>query len=197
MANISTEMIKCRRLLLIAIISTMLVVYPFSTVTINSTQSNDASNCIYMFGQAEMNIPKTTDPSSWSMFHHDAAHTGYSTSSAPTTNNLLWSYQTAGPVYSSPAIADRKVFFGSNDGKIYCLNADNGELVWEYTTGGAVKSSPAVSEGMVFIGSDDKKLYCLSVENGSLLWSFQTTGAIHSSPTVANGKVFFASYQEG
>ena len=64
-------------------------------------------------------------------------------------------------MFSSPAVVSGRVYVGSNDKKIYCLNATTGESLWSYTTGGAVQSSPAVANGRVYVGSYDYKIYCL------------------------------------
>ena len=96
----------------------------------------------------------------WPMFGHGLQHTRYSTSTAPATNDVLWSYQTGFNVRSSPAVADGKVFVGSSDNKVYCLDASDGSLIWTYQTGGDVRSSPAVADGKVFVGSRDDKIYC-------------------------------------
>ena len=101
----------------------------------------------------------------WTMFRHDLQHSGYSTSLAPNTNNTLWSYTTGDWVDSSPAVADGKVYIGSDDSKAYCLDADTGGLIWSYTTGDNVFSSPAVADGKVYIGSLDFKVYCFMDEN--------------------------------
>lgn len=53
----------------------------------------------------------------WPTFHHDLTHAGYSTSTSPNTNQILWNYTTGGPVYASPAVADGIVYVGSIDGK--------------------------------------------------------------------------------
>ena len=78
----------------------------------------------------------------WPMFGHDLQHTRYSLSPAPSTNDVLWSYQTGGEVYSSPAVADGRVFVGSDDGQVYCLDASDeplGErLIWSFQTGSKV-----------------------------------------------------------
>lgn len=50
--------------------------------------------------------------SEWPMFRHDLNHSGYSTSTAPTTNNVLWSYPTEGAVFSSPAVVSDRVYVG-------------------------------------------------------------------------------------
>jgi hypothetical protein len=99
----------------------------------------------------------------WPMFHHDLTHTGYSTSKAPKTNATLWSYTTGFDVYSSPAVADGRVYVGSLDKKVYCLNASTGSLIWSYTTGAQVFSSPAVADGKVYIGSRDYKVYAFGL----------------------------------
>ena len=65
---------------------------------------------------------------------------------------------------SSPAVADGKVYVGSGDNKVYCLDAvGNGDgttnVIWDYTTGNNVLSSPAVADGKVYVGSYDDKVY--------------------------------------
>jgi len=97
----------------------------------------------------------------WPMFRHDLQHTGYSTSRSPLISNLLWEYPTGRNVYSSPAVVNGKVFIGSNDHNVYCLDESSGSLIWSYLTQGAVKSSPAVVNGKVFVGSFDHNVYCL------------------------------------
>ena len=152
--------------------------------------------------------PTPTMPAEdWPMFHHDARHTGYSTSTAPDTNQVLWSYKAGNYVASSPVVADGKVFVYSGDewyddrpnpsNKIYALDKDTGEVIWvkSYETGiGALDPSPAVANGKVFVGSTNGKIYALDINNGKQIWSYETSYGkrtpIYTSPTVANGKVF-------
>jgi outer membrane protein assembly factor BamB len=127
------------------------------------------------------------------MFHHDPARVGYSESKAPSSSNLVWSFKTGGRVFSSPAVVDGRLYIGALDGKVYCLNAEDGTLLWSYTTGGAVYSSPAVVYGKVYVGSGDDKVYCLNAENGAYIWSFTADDDVNSSPAVVNGKVYVGS----
>ena len=55
----------------------------------------------------------------WPKFHHDVNQIGFSTSSAPDTDEVLWSYQTDSYITSSPAVIDGKVYVGSWDKKLY------------------------------------------------------------------------------
>jgi len=120
----------------------------------------------------------------WPMFHHDLNHTGYSTSKAPKTNQTLWSYTTGGNVRSSPAVADGKVYVGSRDSKVYCLNASTGSLIWSYTTGGFVYSSPAVADGKVYVGSDDFMVYAFGSHDVAITSVTPSTAQAYSGQTV-------------
>ena len=42
-----------------------------------------------------------------------------------------WSFVTDAPVRMAPTIVDRRVYFGSDDGRAYCVNADDGKLIWK------------------------------------------------------------------
>jgi outer membrane protein assembly factor BamB len=139
----------------------------------------------------QLNLVLTPVPDS-PMFHHDASHTGYSVSTVPVTNQLLWHYATGGVVSSSPAIAGGIAYVGSSDGNIYALDATTGVPMWNYTTGGTVRSSPAVDDGMVFVSSDDGYTYDFNAQTGTLQWKSMTGGG-QSSPAVANGVVYVGS----
>ena len=95
----------------------------------------------------------------WNMFRHDLNHSGYTPEAGPALNNTLWSFTTGDLIFSSPAVADGMVFFGSIDHKLYALNAsplsmsDKKRLIWNFTTDKFIYSSPAVSGGMVFFGA--------------------------------------------
>jgi len=130
----------------------------------------------------------------WPMFRHDPTHSGYSTSTAPETNTSLWNYTTGDLVLSSPAVANGKVYIGSDDLKVYCLNAETGEWIWDYTTGNNVRSSPAVADGKVYIGSWDYKVYCFDANTGVEIWNYTTDSWVISSPAIADGKVYIGSY---
>ncbi|MHC4741076.1 MAG: outer membrane protein assembly factor BamB family protein [Planctomycetota bacterium] len=45
--------------------------------------------------------------------------------------SVRWKYFAGGPVRLAPSLAGGNVFFGSDDGYAYCLNAADGTLVWK------------------------------------------------------------------
>ena len=129
----------------------------------------------------------------WPMFHNDANQNGFSTSSAPETNDVLWSYQTDYLITSSPNVLNGKVYIGSLDKKFYCFDMMNGNILWNFTTNGQITGSSAVGNGKVYFGSQDSTFYCLDADNGNQIWRFNTNFMIESSPTVKDDKVFFGS----
>ncbi|HEV8367531.1 MAG TPA: PQQ-binding-like beta-propeller repeat protein [Pyrinomonadaceae bacterium] len=76
------------------------------------------------------------------------------------TGKGVWTFVTRARVESSPAIADGRVFVGSNDGRFYVLNLNTGAKVWEFTAGAPLSASPAIAKGRIVIGSQDGRLYC-------------------------------------
>jgi len=84
----------------------------------------------------------------------------------------VWKFETGGFVDSTPAVADGRVYFGSWDSHLYCLDEDTGKLIWKYKTGDCVDSSPAVYGGRVYFASWDLNVYCLDAADGKLVWKF-------------------------
>jgi outer membrane protein assembly factor BamB len=137
--------------------------------------------------------PQTSTGDSWTMFGHDVASARYSTSSAPTSNQILWSTALDSQIRTSVTISGNNAYVGSFSGIIYALDASTGAKIWNFTTAGAVWSSPAVANGMVYVGSNDFTVYALYAATGSKAWSFATGGGVFSSPTVLGNIVYVGS----
>ena len=104
------------------------------------------------------------------MFRGGPGLTGVAGGDLPEKLNLLWSFKTGESVKSSAAIAQSRVFIGSDDGNLYALNLGDGKKLWMFKTGGAVESSPLVLEGRVYVGSSDNFLYALEAATGKMIW---------------------------
>lgn len=80
----------------------------------------------------------------------------------------LWHIDVGAQVLSTPAVADGRVYFGSNDGRVYAVNATSGSHIWNYSIGSAVQSSPAIVGGIVYVGSANNKLYAFGPSSETL-----------------------------
>ncbi len=103
---------------------------------------------------------------------------------------IAWQYtESEGAIFSSPAVAEDRVIFGSRDHLVYALRRDNGQRLWTFKTLDEVDSSPAVCGDKVLVGSSDGRLYMLRLSNGKKIWSYEVGQPIISSPAVARGVV--------
>src|SRR5438045_4204314 len=111
------------------------------------------------------------------MFRGNQAHTGVYSSEGPRTlHGVKWRFATGGRVVSSAVSRDGAIYFGSDDGNLYSVDAATGKQQWQFTTGGPVASTPAVDGGTVFFGSYDGKFYAVDTRSGALKWKFSGGG---------------------
>lgn len=107
----------------------------------------------------------------------------------PKAGTEAWRFPTKGQIWSSPAVANGVVYFGSFDDYVYALSAKSGKVLWQQKTGGEVQSSPVVADGVVYIGSDDGKVYALhaaATPGKQVIWSQLIGGQVWSSPAVSS-----------
>jgi hypothetical protein len=71
------------------------------------------------------------------------------------TPEAMWAYKTGGAIWGAPAVNDGTVYFGSDDGNLYAVDAQNGSLRWKFPSQGIVRSRPAILGGLVYFASDD------------------------------------------
>jgi len=143
----------------------------------------------------------TSSPGDWTEFHRDNMQRWNPYETVLGVNNvggLQLKWKNPIGIYlngleSSPATVNGVMYFGSDDGNVYALNADAGTKLWSYATGAPIISSPAVANGVVYAGSEIGSVYALNATTGVLLWSYGTGLDVFSSPSVANGVVYIGS----
>jgi outer membrane protein assembly factor BamB len=118
------------------------------------------------------------------------------------TGKVLWDFNSVNgqrmkEVFSSPCIADGRVFVGEgfhsdSDCKLYCIDAATGKKLWEHPTGSHTESSPCVAGVKVYTGAGADGLLCLNAATGDLVWQYKG-GHIDCPPTVAGQRVYGGS----
>ena len=66
------------------------------------------------------------------------------------TGNVIWDFQTTSHTESTPAVSNRKVYFGAGDDGLYCLDAETGRLKWRFSDA-HVDGGPLLHNGRVYI----------------------------------------------
>jgi len=101
-------------------------------------------------------------------------------------------------VFTSPAVADGRVFVVDGSGTAWCLRADTLEPVWSRRTAGGRAncnnvSSPAVVDGFVHFGTMAGAYYVLDAATGRVVRAIRTGDPIFSAPVLGNGRVYMAT----
>lgn len=87
--------------------------------------------------------------SPWPMFQRDARHTGRTNEIGPEQPNILWTYNTGTGMECGSVAMDEKarLYFGSLDNSLYCIDSSGGALVWSYEANEYVLSTAAIGNG--------------------------------------------------
>lgn len=83
-------------------------------------------------------------------------------------------------IFSTAAVANGIVYYGSLDNNIYALSENTGEILWKYKTGYHVWGQAAISDGIMYLGSDDWYLYAFGPESGPT-YRYYTSGDFTST----------------
>jgi len=110
-----------------------------------------------------------------------------------------WKFKTGGFVDSTPAVDGGRVYFGSWDHNLYCVDVKTGGQIWKFETGDCVDSSPAIYGGKVYFGSWDRNIYCLDAESGEEIWRYKMEPSNfddhrQSSPAVVKDVVYMGGF---
>lgn len=127
---------------------------------------------------------RTSAITTWPMTRGGPALSGNVAASAPVNPKVAWTFVATGPVTGEAALADGRVFIGTDKGTLHCLNAENGREQWRFETKGAITASPAIASGKVYVSSHDGNLYALTADTGKEVWRFTTQEKISSGATV-------------
>ncbi len=153
----------------------------FNSISVNSNLSTDKAQT----RQSNQIAP---------MFRGGPERLGVYETKSPDYGILIWNYTTGNQVQSSAILYENRIYFGSDDGNIYCLNAESGKKLWNYTAQNLVQSTPCIFEGRLYIGASDFGVYCLDAITGEFIWKFKANGPIVSSPLVVNNTVVVGSF---
>jgi len=75
---------------------------------------------------------------------------------------------------SDVVVVEGRLYLGTHEGRLLCLDAATRERVWGFQSGDAVLAAPAVAGGRVVFGSFDGHVYALDAATGELRWKHDT-----------------------
>ena len=111
---------------------------------------------------------------------------------------ISWSFNAGGAINTSVVVHNGKVYFGTNEGVVYCLKESTGEVNWstkvKLVEKGARKhfTTGVIEGGKLYMGSANKNLYSFDLSDGEILWQASTKDWIRSNPVVTDKGIYVA-----
>jgi len=94
---------------------------------------------------------------------------------------------------SDVTVAGNRLYVGTHDGRVVCLDREQGRPIWQFPSGESVLAAPAIEGSRVYFGSYDGSVYSLDASTGRLLWKRDTGKPVVSTPALAGDRVIVGS----
>jgi len=125
-----------------------------------------------------------------------------------------WKFFTGGPVRFAPTVYNGRVYFGSDDGYVYCLNAADGSAVWNkratdsdelmFANGRMVSVCPVrtavlVDNGVAYWGAGlfagaqtglDRYICACDANSGSWIWKMSPPKPVQGYPLASTNNLY-------
>jgi polyvinyl alcohol dehydrogenase (cytochrome) len=104
--------------------------------------------------------------------------------------------------FSQPTVVGGRLFFGSDNGFVYSVDARTGCVYWSFHAQGAIRSAPTVApiKGRpgtpfaVYVGDMQNRVYAVDAQTGAQLWvtrvDTQPRSHMTASPAYHDGRLF-------
>ncbi len=112
------------------------------------------------------------------------------------SGEVRWTFATQGPVRFAPTVYENKIFAGSDDGFVYCLDDEDGSLIWKYRAAPSeekvigngrmislwpVRTNVLVDDGIVYFAAgvfpyEGLYICALRADDGEEVWINDTIG---------------------
>jgi len=139
-------------------------------------------------GTAGESAYAVSDPSDWTTYRGDDTRKGSSTATIVATAAIRWTFTPhfrpfglgAGGEYlmpdvnpTQPIAVGERIWVGTAEGAVVCLDRKTGGEVWRHWTAGRIWTSPTWWQGRIYVGSCDGWVYCLDAATGALAWRYR------------------------
>lgn len=116
-----------------------------------------------------------------------AVMTGQVYALEPDDGAVAWMTELGHPIWTSPTVANGRIFVGHSGGEVVALEASTGTVLWRYNAGTVIRSSALATGDYLVTGTMSGLLTVLRAEDGVLVDSTTLKAPIKASP-VTDGR---------
>ncbi|MHC4400794.1 MAG: outer membrane protein assembly factor BamB family protein [Planctomycetota bacterium] len=135
----------------------------------------------------------------WLQFKYDSRRSGnVPDRSVQTPLGLAGAAALTDAVFTSPVVADGRVYVVDGSGVVFCLDADTLDVLWKVVTDGGPAnvnnvSSPLLVDGCLHFGTTAGNYYVLDAAKGTQVSKIACGEPIFSTPVAMGGRVYLAT----
>lgn len=103
---------------------------------------------------------------------------------------LQWTFNSGGRIDSYISSDLKRVYFGTLNGDIFCLDLLTGKLLWQHNYGGVINAAPLVTGNFLLYPNLDRKIFIVEKNSGQVIKVLNFDGRVRLTPVIDNGQLF-------
>lgn len=111
------------------------------------------------------------------------------------SQKIAWRKKLTGSIWSAPLLYKDSLYFGTDQNKVYILNALQGSEIKIVDAGGPVIASPVYTKDAVFITTETGDAFSLSLDGSNKVWTRSVKGKLYTTAVVVGQQVIFSAFQ--
>jgi len=96
-------------------------------------------------------------------------------------------------LYTSPLIWKDRIYVGTKDGRLFCVDKKLGEIFWHFNAKASLFGVPAEKEGKIYFCDVKGSIYCIDGLTGKNLWITDLQPNIYSGPVIGKDKLYLGT----
>lgn len=120
-----------------------------------------------------------------------ASDTGFLSKIDLANGSVMMRKKLSGGVYGSLALDGGRLFFITEDGKLWCVSARDGAPVWSVPVAPDTEATPAVDAGTVYCADQQGLARAVAAKDGKVLWTTPLGEEFARCPVVLKDRILF------
>ena len=96
-------------------------------------------------------------------------------------------------LYTSPLIWKDRIYVGTKDGRLFCVDKKLGEIFWHFNAKTSLFGVPAEKEGKIYFCDVKGAVYCIDGLTGKNHWIAGLQPNIYSGPVIGKDKLYIGT----
>lgn len=97
----------------------------------------------------------------------------------------LWTFDAGSAIHASVA-NERSICFGTDGGKLYCLDITTGAELFHYAITSSINSAPVMDSERIYVLSTKNRLHAITITGGKKLWTYSQKNRVSLAPRFIN-----------